>query len=140
MKPRWLSDDAIARSASRDPMVTERSKAEFTRLVESAVAAVCGLPRAGLWFCVNELKVCGAPPDRIEVWATLQFTAEGSPFCCGEAQCHLGLFAKRLVEVGEHLRCAMGLRQPVSVEFHPIAVRYNAGVEFHYGAPFAASS
>jgi hypothetical protein len=114
-------------------VIGKRSKGELKRLVEEAVAVACGLPRPGLWFGVEELETSGSPTEYIRVWATLHFTAEGSPFCCGEPQCHLGLFAERLAEIGDQVRRAMGLRQAVSVEFVHIGVQYHAGVGFHYG-------
>ena len=103
------------------------------RLVEAAIAEVCGLPRPGLWLCLDEVEAFGSPPERIRAWATLHFTAEGSPFCCGEPQCHLGLFGERLVKVEEHVRHAMQLRQTMVVEFGDILAQYHAGVAFHSG-------
>lgn len=111
-------------------MATKRSKAELKRLVESAVAEVCWLPRPGLWFCVDELEVVGAPPEHLRVWATLYFAAEGSPYCCGEPQCHLWLMGDRLSEAGDHVRRAMRLRQTVTLEFVDIAAQFHAGVRF----------
>src|SRR6185312_14705208 len=104
------------------------------RLVESAVADTCRLPRLGLWFCVDEVEAGGRPPHHLRVWATLHFLSAGSPFCCGEAGCHLGLCDEDLAqEVGEHIRRAMNLRQMVMVEFRRIAVNHHPGVDFHYG-------
>src|SRR5438034_1158894 len=101
------------------------------RLAEAAVCDVCQLPRAGLWLCVDAVEMSGRPPRRLRVWATLHFLPAGSPFCCGEPGCHLGLFGERLADVEEHLGAAMGLRQPVTVEFgHRIGVVYHPGVEF----------
>ena len=119
-------------------MSSKHSKAELKRLMEKAVVEICGLPRPGLWFCVDEVKATGAPPDHIQAWATLHFSADGSPFCCGEPSCHLGIFpghyvgpfSERNTEVSEHVRRAMHLRQKVSVEFQ-FAVQYHEGVSFH---------
>jgi hypothetical protein len=112
-------------------MATRRSRHELRRLVEEAVAEVCGLPRPGLWFCVDEIEPSGWPPERLRVWATLHFLPAGSPFCCGEPGCHLGLFGERETQVGDHVRRAMGLEQPVRVEFADrIGVRYHPGVGF----------
>lgn len=102
-------------------------------MIEAAVADVCELPRAGLRFSVDEVEALGSPPHRIRAWATLHFTAAGSPFCCGEAGCHLSLFAEDKAEVGEIVRRAMHLRQSVTVEFGRIAVDYGQGVCFRYG-------
>jgi hypothetical protein len=112
-------------------MVHKRSKQELIRLVEEAVSEVCGLPRPGLWFCVDELETVGRPTSRLKIWATLHFLPEGSPFCCGEPGCHLGLFGNRLIAVGEQLRRALGLRQEVAVDFADrIGVNYHEGVRF----------
>ena len=110
---------------------SKRSQAEFRRLVEAAIGEVCGLPRAGLWFGVDQVEPLGRPPHELRVWATLHFLPEGSPFCCGEPGCHLGLFGDRLAEVADHVRRAMALKQPIAVEFGDrISVQYHPGVEF----------
>lgn len=112
-------------------MGEKRFQAELRRLVGTAVAEVCGLPRPGLWFCIDHVRVAGHPPERLQVWATLHFLPAGSPFCCGEPGCHLWLFGDRLAAVGDHVRRALGLRQPVLVEFGDrIGVQYHAGVGF----------
>ena len=112
-------------------METKQSQCELKRLVEDAVSTVCRLPRRGLWLCVDHVQTLGRPPDDLRVWATLHFLPTGSPFCCGEPNCHLGLFGERLVEVGDHIRRAMGVRQIVTVEFrNRIGVQYHAGVDF----------
>jgi hypothetical protein len=114
-------------------MPSKHSQHELKRLVEAAVADVCGLPRTGLWFCTDLVQARGRPPEHLTVWATLHFVPEGSPFCCGEPGCHLWLFGDRLRDVGDHLRRAMRLRQEVAVEFSNIGVNYHSGVTFHYG-------
>jgi hypothetical protein len=43
------------------------------RIVEEAVAVVSRLPRPGLWFAVDEIEVCGRPPERLRIWCTLHF-------------------------------------------------------------------
>jgi hypothetical protein len=115
-------------------MTGKRSQHELKRLIEAAVSEVFGLPRAGLWFCVDAVEPVGHPPERLRIWATLHFLPEGSPFCCGEPGCHLSLFGDKLSAVGDHVRRAMGLRQQVAVDFGDrIGVQYHAGVEFQYG-------
>jgi hypothetical protein len=80
---------------------------------------------------VDRVEAVGRPPDQLRVWATLHFLPDGSPFCCGEPDCQLGLFGDRLAAVGDHVRRAMGLRQPVEVDLGDrIAVRYHPGVTF----------
>ena len=112
-------------------MASKQSTAELVRLVGAAVADECGLPRPGLWLCVDDVRAAGRPPARLRAWATLHFLPAGSPFCCGEPGCHLPLWPDRLAAVGDRVRRAMGLRQPVAVEFPDwIDVRYHAGVRF----------
>jgi hypothetical protein len=102
--------------------------------VEEAVAAENKLSRPGLWFCVEAVEARGHPPSHLRVWATLHFLATGSPFCCGEPNCHLWLFGERLQRIGDHIRRAMGLRQSVEVDFPDgVETRYHDGVIFHYG-------
>ena len=116
-------------------MSKKRSQHELKRLVEQAVAAVCSLPRPGLWLCADTVTTQGRPPARLQVWATLHFLPEGSPFCCGEPGCHLGLFGERLAQIAEHVRRAMHLRQPLQVEFvGGVSVIYHAGVQFQLGS------
>jgi hypothetical protein len=115
-------------------MPDKRSQHNWKQLVERAVADVCGLPRLGLWFCVDEVEARGRLPDRLTVWATLHFLPEGSPFCCGEPGCQLGLDDELTHYVSEYLRHAMHLRQELSVDFGGrIGVNYHEGVTFHYG-------
>lgn len=111
---------------------SKRSHAELTRLVQRAVDEVLGLPRDGLWLCIDAVEPVGRPLERLRVWSTFHFLIEGSPFCCGESGCHLRIFGERQAAIDEHVRLAMGLRQHVVVE-NRIAVNYHEGVWFHYG-------
>lgn len=115
-------------------MSAKRSQHELKRLVEEAIAAMCDLPRPGLWLCVDAVEASGQPPERLRVWATLHFLPGGSPFCCGEPGCHLGLWGGRLVQVADHIRRAMHLRQPLKVELSgQVRVNYHAAVKFNVG-------
>jgi hypothetical protein len=115
-------------------MSEKRSEHELKALIERAVRDVCGLPRPGLWFCADAVETRGRPPEHLSVRATLHFLPEGAPFCCGEPQCHLGLFGERLDDVADHIRRAMHLKQDLTVEFGDgIGVSYHDGVTFHYG-------
>jgi hypothetical protein len=112
-------------------MKNKRSTSELKRLVEQAIVDECNLPRKGLYLCVDEVEAIGRPPERIRVWAILHFLAEGSPFCCGEPGCHLGLFGERLERVGSRVRHAMKLRQNITLEFvGGISTQYHEGVQF----------
>jgi hypothetical protein len=111
--------------------VNKRSECELKRIVEAAVAKICHLPRPGLWFCVDKVELSGHPPSHLKVWATLHFLPAGSPFCCGEPGCHLGLFGDRLAEVEDHVRREFGLQHSVEVDFGDrIAAQYHSGIRF----------
>ena len=112
----------------------KRSEHELKRLIEEAVSTRCRLADRGLWFCIDRVEANGRPPERLKAWATLHFLPAGSPFCCGEPECHLGLI-ERIDDVNDHVRRAMNLRQPVIVDFGDrIAVNYHAEVRFSYEA------
>jgi hypothetical protein len=100
------------------------------RIVEEAVFHVCDLPRPGLWFCVDEVEAKGRPPEQLIVWATLHFLPEGSPFCCSEPNCHLGLHSGGDSErqVAERVRRALRLRQELSMDLSRITANVHAGV------------
>jgi hypothetical protein len=119
-------------------MTTKRSKHELKRLLEDAIATICKLPQPGLWFVIDEVDVTGRPPKQLRLWGTLHFFDRGSPFCCGEPECHLGLFRKRLLEVGDPVRRSMKLRHPVEIEVVNLAICYHDGVTFSY--QFVASA
>lgn len=110
-----------------------RGDHELKRLVESALGAVCGVPRRGLWLGVDHVEPSGRPPDRLRVRATLHFTGDGSPFCCGEPECHLWPFEERLQAIEDRVRRAMGLRQRIEVDLVAIAAAYHDGVRFETG-------
>ena len=105
-----------------------RSKRELKRLVEEAVREECSLAR-GLWFSVDEIETRGNPVGKIRVWATLHFTSEGSPYCCGEPECHLDLIRKS-EPVADRIQLQMNLKQSVELEMVGVAVSYHDGVEF----------
>lgn len=108
----------------------KRSEHELKRLIEEAVDEGCGLHSHGLWLCVEKVELSGHPPASLKVWATLHFLPSGSPFCCGEPECHLGL-RKRGEFVADHVRRAMHLEHPISVDFgNRIGVHYHEGVLF----------
>ena len=109
---------------------SRRSNAELRRLVEAAVNDTRNLARRGLRFAVDEVEASGLPPTRFRVWATLYFLPEGSPFCCGEPECHLGFLGDGLAAVEAHVRRAMRLKQRVSIDFgNRIGANYGDGVE-----------
>ena len=112
----------------------KRSRNDLKRVVEQAVSEVCRLPRRGLLFCVDEVEANGRPPDHLKVWATLHFLSAGSPFCCGEPGCHLGLFDERIEEVSATVRRVMSLQNDLLVDFgERINAKYHSGVAFTSG-------
>ena len=101
------------------------------RAIETTVIEVCRLRGRGLWFAVDQVEIIGRPVERIRVWATLRFLPEGSPFCCGEPGCHLGLFGDRLAEVTERLSSELGLSDQPVMEFGDrVRADYARGVTF----------
>src|SRR5689334_11227813 len=109
-------------------------QAELRRLVTQVVCEICGIARRGLWFCVDHVEEVGKPTERLRVWATLHFLVGGSPYCCGEPGCHLGLFGERLVQVTKRLKRELNVRQHLVVEFvDDIRVHYHPGVKFQRG-------
>lgn len=114
-------------------MPNKRSRAELKRLVANAFGRVCGLPRTGFWLNIDEMEFAGRPPSLIRVWATLHFLTDGSPYCCGEPTCHLGISDNRLAEIGDEIRRSMNLTQAVNVELAALVPKYAEGVAFHHG-------
>lgn len=123
-----------SRWMDRDRRSRKRSDHALKALVENAVEDVCQLRVRGLAFRVDAVEISGRPPERIAVWATLHFTPSGSPFCCGEPDCHMGLRGDRLAEVQDRIRRAMGLEQAVVLDLGQ-RVRPECGdsIGFHYG-------
>lgn len=109
----------------------KRSQLELKRIVEAALAKICPLPDAALWLVVNHVAATGHPIRSLRVAATLHFLSQGSPFCCGEPMCHLGLSRERLDELGEEVRLLLHLRHEVSLDFPSgISVHCHPGVTF----------
>lgn len=112
-------------------MSDRRSQTELHRIVEQALSRVGLASRTGLWLAIRHVAVAGRPIHTVRVAATLHFLAAGSPYCCGELLCHLGLSEDRLRAIGDEIRRALRLQQPVAFAFEPeMGVQYHAGVEF----------
>jgi hypothetical protein len=64
------------------------------------------------------------------VQATLHLLPEGSPFCCSEPNCHLGLHddGELASEVAERVRHALHLRQELSLDFSRTTSNVHPGV------------
>ena len=113
----------------------KRSEHELKGLVERAVTEVCGLDGSRLAFHVQAVETSGDPLSAIKVWSVLHFLAAGSPYCCGEPGCHLGLYGASGREVSARVRRAMRLEQALEIDFGDrVAVQYHDGVEFRRGA------
>ena len=112
-------------------MSEKRSQAELRRIVEEAFSRVGFLRRRGLWLGIHHVEASGHPIHSIRVAATLHFLPDGSPYCCGEPGCHLGLDDDRLLAIGDEVRRLLGLRQEVSFTFGPeVDAHYHEGIEF----------
>ena len=100
------------------------------RAIEDIVTEVCRLRDRGLWFGVDQVEVSGRPVERIRVWATLRLLPDGSPFCCGEPECQLGLI-ERGAEINERISLELRLPSQVEVEFAGrVRVDHAPGVTF----------
>jgi hypothetical protein len=113
-------------------MTSNPSETELKHIVEAAVAGAKS-ERPGLRFVVDGVLVTGDPARRLLVKSTLHFHDKGSPYCCGEPDCHLGIrFSPRSEKVAEQLRLALNLSPAIVIEFDDIATVYYAGVTFNY--------
>lgn len=114
--------------------VSKRSKHELKRIVEDAVNLQCSLPRPGLWFAIDELQTDRTkPPSRIQAWGTLHFTSDGSPFCCGEPDCHMGpMVDERDRLIADGIRRSLGLVGELTIDLR-IGTTYHDGVDFQCG-------
>lgn len=103
---------------------------ELRKLVDEAVMEECRLGSRGLWLCVDRVEQVGQPRERLKVWATLHFLQAGSPFCCGEPECQLGLI-ERGEPIAERIRRALQIEGPFKVDFGDrVDVKYHDGVGF----------
>lgn len=106
----------------------KRSTHQLKRIIEEIVEDECKLSPRGLLFLMDELEVSGHPPARINVWGTLHFLPLGSPFCCLEPGCHLGLYTGRQERICDGVRRRLRLTQPVAIEFSGIGSMVPNGV------------
>ena len=114
-------------------MTSKRSKHELKRIVEEAVITASKGPLAGLWFVVDEIEAYGRPPNLLRVWYTLHFFDKGSPYCCGEPGCQLGIgWSDARTQVALFVGRSMNLRHPVDVEFVGAATVYHPGATWEW--------
>ena len=116
-------------------MPGKRSLTELHRIVEQALSRVGVARGQGLWLAIQRVTVAGHPIHTVRVAAILHFLPAGSPYCCTEPACHLGLSEDRLQGLGDEIRRALGLRQTVTFAFEPeISVQCHAGIELRPAA------
>ena len=114
-------------------MINAEKQPESAEDMPRELCEAVSLPRPGLWFAVEELQTDRTkPPSRIQAWGTLHFTNDGSPFCCGEPDCHMGPTIERDRLIVDRIRRALNLAQAFTVDLL-IRTIYHGGVEFHYG-------
>jgi hypothetical protein len=109
-------------------MTFRRAEPGLKTIIERAVEAAMNDLRPGLRFAVNEVLVCEAAPHVLRIRSTLHFHSEGSPYCCGEPSCHLGV--RRWAEVLDRLPLSTGMPPAVELHFEDVAAVYHAGVKF----------
>ena len=108
-----------------------RSTAELARIVTEAVRRCCRL-RPGLWFNVVHVEASRPRPTRLRVWAVLHFAEAGSPFCCAEPCCQLGVIdhpGPRNDQIGDEVRRQLGVKQSVELQFD-VQVQVHGCVRF----------
>ena len=113
-------------------MTLNPSESELIRIVDVVgTAAFDERPHPGLLFAVDGVLLTKGPIGRLVVKSSLHFHDKGSPHCCGEPVCHLGVgFACR---VAEQVRLAMNSSPLIAVEFDEIAAVYHPGAPFKVG-------
>lgn len=113
-------------------MTQTPSESELMRIVDAVgTATLDERPHPGLRFAVDGVLLTKGPIGRLVVKSSLHFHDKGSPHCCGEPVCHLGVgFATR---VAERVRGAMNSSHRMAVEFDEIAAVYHPGATFDVG-------
>ncbi len=111
---------------------SKRSKHELKRIIEDVVREECEIDGLRVQFCVDEVETVGRPLTCLKVWATLHFIPSKTPFCCGEPNCHLGIFTERRARIEDDVRRRLSLRQALKIDFgvEHIGARYHEGVLF----------
>jgi hypothetical protein len=111
-------------------MKTKQAKAALIRLIEDGIAQIANLPPEEISVLVRDVEARGSPPKEITIYMSVFFLPAGSPFCCGEPDCHSSFFLEKgRKELGEYLRKKMHLRHEVVVDYR-VGVEYAKGVEF----------
>ena len=106
-------------------MIFPHVGSDLHKTIEGVVEAALGGLRPGLRFAVDEVFAHEAEPHILRIRSTLHFNHKGSPYCCGEPGCHLGV--RRWAAVTERVRLAAGVSE---VHFEDVATVYHAGVTF----------
>jgi hypothetical protein len=107
--------------------VTKQSKRELKRLVEQALVEVGRFQERGVWLCVDELQTRGKPVGTIDVWATLHFMQQGSPFDSDDPDLWVWPLNDR---IGAWIGHEMGLAGSVDVKWRGLNRVIHDGVRF----------
>jgi hypothetical protein len=108
-------------------IVTKQSKHELKRLVEQSLTEVGRFQERGVWLCVDEVESTGKPVEAIEVWATLHFLPQGSPFDSDDPDLWVWPLNDQLEAWIGH---AMGLSGSVTVKWRGLNRVIHDGVRF----------
>ncbi len=111
------------------PARTKRSDDAIRRLIEQVIAEECETAPRGLALFVEAVELAGRPTERIRVWGTLHFLPAGSPFCCIEPDCQLGLAGSRHERVCERLQKALGITSTLELDLDRIVPNVHDGVQ-----------
>jgi hypothetical protein len=107
--------------------LTKQSKQELKRLLEQATTEVGRFRERGVWLCVDELESTGQPVETIQVWATLHFLPQGSPFDSDDPDLWVWPLNDRL---GEWIGHEMGLASAVNLKWRGLKPVIHDGVRF----------
>ncbi len=102
----------------------------LSRLIEEIVDTELRLEQRGLRFAVDELKVRGRLPGRVNIWATLHFLSKGSPFCCEDPNHHLWLFQEELKMIAQLVAQRLHIQQEIDLRIVKFYTLAHEGVTF----------
>lgn len=107
--------------------MTKQSKQELKRLLEQALAEVGRFRERGVRLCVDEVESTGRPIESIDLWATLHFLPQGSPFDSDDPDLWVWPLNERL---GAWIGHAMGLATAVKLTWRGLNPVVPEGVRF----------
>jgi hypothetical protein len=112
------------------PARTKRSDDAIRRLIEQVIAEECETAPRGLALFVEAVELAGRPTERVRVWGTLHFLHAGSPFCCMEPACQLGVAGSRYERVCGRLQKALRITSALELDLDRIVPNIHDGVRF----------